>query len=245
MTIAHTIRLLARKVGVELNWYKPAQSQHARLFRLLAHHGIETVLDVGANNGGFGSSLREGGFAGDILSFEPLAEAHRELTARTAGDTRWHVAPRMALGADDGDIEINVAGNSTSSSILPMRELHAQAAPASRYTGVERVPLRRVDGLSHPVLARNSVMLLKIDAQGYEMPVLQGAASLLPRIHGIQLELSLAPLYESQTLYMEMMHWLTAHGFALWNVIPGFTDPTSGRMLQMDGIFFRTPANAE
>jgi len=240
MTILHAIRQLARKAGLEVNRYNPVQSQQARAIRLLAHHGVDTVLDVGANDGGYGRYLREGGYEGSILSFEPLGDAHRALMEAAADDARWHVATRMALGSGDGEVEINVAGNSTSSSILPMQELHAQAAPQSRYVGTEPVPLHRLDGISHPVIEKSQSLFLKIDTQGYELPVLQGADALLPRLQGVQLELSLAPLYEGQALYREIIDWLNARGFALWNVIPGFTDKDSGRMLQMDGVFFRS-----
>lgn len=239
MTIKHAIKQLALKFGVEMDRYTPERSQHARMFKLLSHHGIGTVIDVGANDGGFGRFLREGGFRGDILSFEPLEEAHRSLTATAAGDPAWHVAPRMALGASNDEIEINVAGNSTSSSILPMLGAHVEAAPQSRYVGSQRVALRRLDGVSHAAIEKGDSIFLKIDTQGYEMPVLQGASALLPRIRGVLLELSLTPLYEGQALYLDMINWMAAEGFELWNVIPGFVDPSSGRMLQMDGVFFR------
>lgn len=241
MTIKHAIKQLALKAGIEMERYIPERSQHARMFKLLSHHGIDTVIDVGANDGGFGRFLREGGYRGSILSFEPLEEAHRLLSAAASSDADWHVAPRMALGAEDKEIEINVAGNSTSSSILPMLSTHSEAAPQSTYIGSQRVPLRRLDGVNHAVLDHGGTILLKIDTQGYEMPVLQGAASLMPRIRGVLLELSMTPLYEGQTLYLEMINWMTKQGFELWNVIPGFVDPSSGRMLQMDGVFFRTP----
>lgn len=239
MTIAHRIRKLALKFGIELNHYDPAQSQDARMSRLLAHHGIDLVLDVGANTGGYGLSLRELGFCGDILSFEPLEQAHAALTQAATSDARWHIAPRMAVGAEDGEIVINVAGNSTSSSVLPMHDAHAQAAPQSRYVGSQRVPLRRLDAIEHAVLTPNRKTLLKIDTQGYEMPVLLGAMGLLPHIRGIQLELSTIPLYEGQALYREMIEWLAGQGFELWNLIPGFVDKSSGRLLQFDGVFFR------
>ena len=74
------------------------------------------------------------------------------------------------------------------------------------------------------------------------MPVLEGAQALLSRASGIQLELSLTPLYDGQVLFVEMIQWLRARGFELWNVIPGFVDPTTARMLQFDGVFFRVKA---
>lgn len=243
MTILHSIKELALKAGVEVSWYNPAQSDTARLFKLFESHRIDTIIDVGANDGGYGKKLRQGGYVGAVLSFEPLADAHAKLTQAAEGDAAWQVAPRMAIGASSGEIEINIAGNSTSSSILPMQTLHESAAPQSRYVGTERVPLNRLDEVVHPFIEQGNKLLLKIDTQGYEMPVLEGAIELLPRVSGIQLELSLVPLYEGQVLYKEMIDWLTAKGFDLWSVMPGFVDQGSGRMLQMDGVFFKTSHN--
>lgn len=242
MTILHSIKELALKAGVEVNWYNPAQSDIARLFRLLDFHKIDTIMDVGANDGGYGKLLRRGGYSGAILSFEPLSDAHAQLTQAAGSDAAWQVAPRMAIGSSSGEIEINIAGNSTSSSILPMQSLHETAAPQSRYVGTERVQLNRLDEIAHPLIERAKNLLLKIDTQGYEMPVLEGAQALMPRVQGIQLELSLVPLYEGQVLYKEIIDWLAEKGFELWSVMPGFVDQTSGRMLQMDGVFFRVQA---
>jgi hypothetical protein len=85
-------------------------------------------------------------------------------------------------------------------------------------------------------------LFLKIDVQGFEPQVLEGAARLLDRTQGVQLELSLAPLYEGQTLFLPLVDWLAKKGFELWALIPGFIDNKTGRMLQVDGIFFRPDA---
>jgi len=58
-------------------------------------------------------------------------------------------------------------------------------------------------------------------------------------ILGIQLEMSIEPLYNNEMPYLEMLGYLAGMGFTLASVEPGFGDPVSGRMLQMDGIFFR------
>jgi FkbM family methyltransferase len=239
VTLKHQIRRLALQFGLDVRRYNASESMQARLFRQIQHHDVDVVIDVGANDGGYGRFLREGGFAGDIVSFEPLAAAHAALTAAAARDERWHVAPRMALGAEAGEAEIHVAGNSASSSLLPMHDLHAGAAPESRYVGVERVAVQALDALAHPVIDGARRPLLKIDTQGFEMPVLRGAKAVLARATGVQLELSVAPLYEGQALYAEVMAFLDELGFELWSVMPGFVDPRSGRMLQFDGVFFR------
>jgi FkbM family methyltransferase len=239
MTIKHAFRLWARRAGVDIRRFNAIESTDARLVRQMEFHSVEFVLDVGANDGGYGRALRDAGYRGDILSFEPLTQAHAALQRITSGDPRWHVAARMALGAQDTEISINIAGNSVSSSILPMNHLHAQAAPQSRYQGQEPVPLRRLDGIDDPGLGRATSVMLKIDTQGYEMAVLRGAESTLPRIRGVQVELSTVALYQDQPVYDEVMTFLQSRGFVLWNVIPGFVDRQSGRMLQFDGVFYR------
>lgn len=239
MTLASRVRELALKFGVEAHWYNPLQSQSARLAKLLSKRNIELVLDVGANDGGYGRQLRKIGYDKDIISFEPLSDAHKLLIAGSGRDDRWYVAPQMAIGEFDGEITINKAGNSTSSSILVMESLHEDAAPQSKYIGAEKVPIHKLDTFTHPLLLSNSNILLKIDTQGYEMQVLEGAKNLLNRVSGVQIEMSLTPLYHDQKLYLDVIHFLTSVGFELWNVIPGFTDPRTGRMLQMDGVFFK------
>ena len=80
---------------------------------------------------------------------------------------------------------------------------------------------------------------IKIDVQGYEWEVLRGAEKLINELKGIQIELSLLPLYDGQKLYKEIMEYIYDCHFKLYMIYPGFTDQKNGRMLQMDGVFFR------
>jgi len=99
--------------------------------------------------------------------------------------------------------------------------------------------MRRLDDIDHPSLRRARRILLKVDTQGYEMNVLRGGEALVGRATGLQLELSTVELYSGQPLYREVIQWVELRGFAVWAFIPGFRDPATGRMLQMDGLFFR------
>lgn len=238
MTLLHSLRLLARRAGLDVSRFRPDASTTARLGALLAHHRIDLVIDVGASDGEFARELRLAGFRGPIVSFEPLRAAHRELTANAGGDPDWRVAPRMALGERDCEATIHVAANSRSSSLLPMLLSHVEAAPDSSTVATEAVPLRRLDGVDH-LFSGASRIYLKIDTQGYEAAVLAGAQGLLPRIAGIQVELSTVPLYEGQPLYGELLERLRGYGFELWGIAPGFFHPGHGRLLQFDGVFFR------
>jgi FkbM family methyltransferase len=239
MSVKSKVRLLARKFGIEINRYNTAQSKVARVGRQLMYHGVDCVLDVGANDGGYGRFIRSAGFNGNIVSFEPQAEAYEKLIAASYADPAWHIASRMALGDAESELEINVAGNSTSSSFLQMLPSHIESAPVSKFIGKEKVTVHRLDTLDVPAINAARRIYLKIDTQGYEMPVVLGTTGIMDKVVGIQLEMSVIPLYEGQALYQDLLAWLENAGFELWGVEPGFMNQTTGRMLQFDGIFFR------
>jgi len=236
--MSKNIRALLDSIGVRRR--KTAANRGVRqLLRGLERFEVDVVLDVGANVGQFAREIRAFGFAGRIVSFEPLADAHRRLCEAAAGDGAWQVHPRCAIGDRDGEVTINVSANSVSSSLLPITGAHVGAAGASAYVGRETVPLLRLDAMAAAYLAAARNPFLKIDTQGFEWQVLDGAQGSLPRLRGVLCELSLVELYEGQHLWLEVIDRLGSAGFTLWNLQPGFADPRDGRTLQIDAVFFR------
>ncbi len=238
-SVKEGIKQLLQAAGIEAHRFHPDTSPLARLMVALRHSHIDLVIDIGANEGQFADELRVGGYSGRIISFEPLTVAHRQLLQESNSDSAWHVHPRCALGDRIGEIELNISGNSVSSSILPMLTSHSSAAPESAYLGHESAPLITLDSVAPPYLEGAQAPFLKIDTQGYEWHVLDGALATLPKVRGIQMELSLVPLYEGQRLWRECIERLEAEGFVLWALQPAFVDPATGRILQWDGLFFR------
>ena len=146
----------------------------------------------------------------------------------------------MALGDTTGETEINISADSFSSSILPMLDSHLSAAPSSAYLHKEKVSIRRLDDVL-PLPAFPAKALLKLDVQGYELQVLTGApTNPLATPSPSQLEMSLLPLYQGETLMPEMSATMSQQGFQLWDLEPSFRDPATGRLLQVDGIFVRS-----
>ncbi|WP_430013158.1 FkbM family methyltransferase [Microcystis ichthyoblabe FBCC-A1114] len=238
--IKKTIKKLSRSLGIDLKRYNIQTSEAAKMQRLLAYHNIDLVFDVGSNIGQYAKLLRELGYSGRIVSFEPLSSAYSQLKAVSEKDPLWEIAPQAAIGNQEGEIIINIAGNSYSSSALPMLDAHLESAPESAYSGSETVKLSRLDTIAKDYIkSETKSIFLKIDVQGLEKQVLEGATAILPLVKGIKLELSLVPLYESQVLFKEMIHIVEKLGYELYGIEPGFTAEKTGRMLQMDGIFFK------
>jgi hypothetical protein len=103
----------------------------------------------------------------------------------------------------------------------------------------KRVRISTLDGIVRSALGAGVVPFLKIDTQGYEDKVLDGAPETLAKVCRVQLELSFVPLYDGQQLFDPLMERLRALGFRVWGIRPGFCDPASGRMLQVDAVLFR------
>jgi FkbM family methyltransferase len=209
-----------------------------RIAASLAFFDIDTVIDVGANVGQYGASLRASGFSGRIVSCEPLSDAVARLQRRAAKDPRW-TAIRTAVGAEPGTLEINVSANSYSSSVLPMTSAHTGAAPGSEYVGAEQVDVTTIAALVEAEGIDPARTWLKIDTQGYEAQVLAGAGALLGSFAAVQLELSFVPLYEGQELFDDVVARLTGAGLTMFGLDAGFSDPRTGRTLQCDGVFVR------
>jgi FkbM family methyltransferase len=234
------VRKLFHRAGYDFHRLIPGMNPMFQLQQGLERFGIDLVLDVGANANQFGEDLRSMGYRGRIVSFEPLTSAHAQLVQAAHGDQSWSVHSRCAVGDRDASVTINVAGNSVSSSLLPMTDAHESAARASAYVGAEQVSLVRLDSVVDVYLTDARTPFLKIDTQGFEWAVLDGAPMLLSRVRGVLCELSLVHLYEGQHLWLDVIHRLEAKGLRTWAVQPGFTDRRDGRTLQLDAIFFRT-----
>lgn len=244
MSTAGLFKRAARGLGLEVTRYAPDRSRSAQMSGLLGVLGVDLVLDVGANIGQYAGLVRNYGYSGRIVSFEPLSEAHAQLQLASAADPAWDVAERVALGTEERTIEINVSANSQSSSILEMSPEHLEAAPESRYVSRETVRMARLDEIARPFVGADSRVFLKIDTQGYEAEVLKGATALLPRIVGLQLELSFVELYQGEWSFQRMVDYLDTLGFELVALWPAFVDPHSFRTLQVDGVFARPATGA-
>jgi FkbM family methyltransferase len=231
------IRKAANLVGYDFVPYD-AYNVRWRLARLLTQHRITMVFDVGANLGHFAWDMRELGYHGRIISFEPLSDAFAQLRDAARGDDHWQVV-HIGLGDRDENREINIAGNSQSSSFLPMLDAHRNAAPDSAYSKMELASIRRLDAVFAEYCSPEDIVFLKIDTQGFEKFVLDGASGVLHAIPLIQLECSLVPLYEGSLLIEEMIAHMRGLGYVPVDSLPIFFDPDTGNMLQSDMVFAR------
>jgi FkbM family methyltransferase len=231
------LKKLFRAFGFELKRYSFDSSDELLLNHILKTFHIQTILDVGANEGQYALQTKEAGFAGVIYSFEPLSAPFKKLAERANGISNWKVINK-GIGSKDSEMTINVSENIVSSSIFEVEPTSVSANADTRIVRQEKIKITCIDTF----LANQTVteeLMLKLDVQGYEMEALKGAADNLSRFKIIQAELSLVPVYQNAPLYDDIIAFLKSEGFEMFTILPGFRDPATGRLLQADGVFVR------
>jgi FkbM family methyltransferase len=230
------VRTAAHALGLDV-----VRSAGSERVRLLRGAGVDLVLDVGANSGQYGEELRRAGYAGRIVAFEPLSAPFTELERRCGADRRWE-AVRVALGREAGRASIHVSRNSVSSSLLPILPRCVESAPEAAYEATEEVRVETLAWAVDRFRGDAARVFVKLDVQGYERAVLDGAGAALDQLAGIQLEGSLVPLYEGETLFCDLAQFLGSRGFVLMRLDPEFTDARTRQLLQVNGFFLRPTA---
>ncbi|MBI4543854.1 MAG: FkbM family methyltransferase [Gemmatimonadetes bacterium] len=238
--ITRLVKGAAERFGFFLDRYPPANSLERRLRAVLKGNEINCVLDVGAHCGEFGLKLRRLGYDGDIISFEPVPESFRELCRRCARDPRWH-ARQVALGATNGSVLINVMGGTNFSSILePTEYALTQFGDRAGVVRTTIVPMRRVEVILNECAARFDPLslFLKIDTQGYDFQVLEGAGSRIEAIQLLQIEISVKPLYKGVKGFLESIGYLNQLGFEISGFFPAVEDDRH-RVIEFDCLLQR------
>jgi FkbM family methyltransferase len=235
MKLKEIIKKSIQKTGLTIVRY-PTHDQKRRVLAY-QHFQIGTLLDVGANSGQYAGLMRELGYEGTIHSFEPTSNAFDLLRNKSKKDKNWHIH-KLAIGANTGEVEINISENSFSSSILEIEQSHVISAPQSRYINKETVSIETIDNL-FPVITKGArSIFLKIDTQGFESEVLKGAENNLHKIKCIQLEMSLVKLYKNEWLFEETLNYLKKRYFDIYTIEPEFYNTKTGQLLQVDAIFY-------
>jgi len=242
MTIKNFLKIkinqFLNKFGINLNRYNLNESFEFRFNYFLEKKEIDCVFDIGANTGQYSKFLRGIGYKKKIISFEPLSDAFNQLKKNSISDKSWKIY-NYGVGEKNEEININISENSYSSSILNMNKEHLYSAPDSRYIGKEKIKIVSVSDFIKEKNLNYKKIFLKMDVQGYEHKILDGIND-FKNIEGIQVEMSINSLYENQIIFEDLYKKIKKIGYELWDFQRGFSDENSGKILQLDGIFFKS-----
>ena len=216
---------------------KEAKQLKIRKWDFLKTIPINTIIDVGANEGQFADEILNIFPLAEIHSFEPLSDCFEKLTANFAGNKKVHTY-NFALGEQEGEISFSRSQASPSSSILKMGSLHKKLYPHTAGLIEEKVKIRRLDDVLGDVDLKKEV-LLKIDVQGAEEKVIRGAIDVLKQTNVVITEVSYATLYENQPLFSDIFVLLGKFDFIYAGNMEQFPSPLTGAPLFADAIFVK------
>ena len=215
------LRRLLRRVGVDVVRY-PASDQlwESWASKINSQASANVIFDVGANRGQTIKWFRPLFPSATIYAFEPLSSAFQDLQQLAERDKK--IFPHeFALGDKKGVATLYENSVDTTNSLLPNSERIAEFAPPHMVvpTGQVEVDVRRLDEFCSEQ-SIHVVDVLKVDAQGYERKILEGAGDMLQpsRIRAVYLELMFTPFYEGQCWGGELIELMRNRGYRLYGL---------------------------
>jgi len=226
-----TVKKFLRKLGYDVVKYHPCYDI------LLKKHAIDTVLDIGANNGQFAREINKKIPRAMIYSFEPLPDVFRDLQENCSSITNFK-AFNLALGERNENIVIHRSSFSPSSSLLKMSELHKRLYPKSSGAIQENVAMKKLDHVARKIELHKNI-LVKIDVQGFEDKVIAGGQDIISRAKLLLVETSFVTLYENQPLFDDIYTLVRNLGFTYAGSKERHYNKETGELIYEDSIFVK------
>ena len=208
MGIRGTLRQWADKAAHRyLFGYPPGVDFLYDLRQFLPAVALDTIFDVGANEGQSTASYLEHFPQARIFSFEPASATFRQLKERFSNLSNVHCM-QCALGAASGRALLQLSENSKLNKVV--------AASSGAPERSEEITIRTVDDVcgEHRIARIN---LLKIDTEGLDLEVLQGAGHMLGSmsVDFIRVEASMNPNNRLHVPLESFKQYLEAKGYLL------------------------------
>lgn len=137
-----------------------------------------------------------------------------------------------AAGASPGTITLNVHPDLAGSSIFTEAE-------DSDVNGVPRtVPVITLDRLCAEK-SLSGPYLIKVDVQGAELTVLNGASQILSETELVILEVSLFQFFVNEPQLYDVVSYMKERGFVVYDIFGNHNRPLDGALCQVDMVFVK------
>lgn len=233
-------RQLLRACGLEVRRIHPSggsgreRTSLAEMLRQIKQLGAAPayVVDVGAAYGSFTRECAAIFPDACYLLVEPLAEYRSSLAAlKCSMPTARYVC--AAASSRSGEIAINVHPDLLGSSLLREVERGTDVNGVPRY-----VRAVTVDRLIEETGAKGP-FFLKVDVQGAEVDVLQGAEALLKETEYVILEVSFFKFFEDGPEFSDIVAYMKTRGFVLYDITGLQYRPLDNALSQADVAFVK------
>lgn len=200
------------------------QSKIQDAFKSLQERGLG-IVDIGSR-GGLHPMFNEVASLVEAVGFEPDIEECARLNQQVLSGSVYRSLKLFPFGLGRKQVkqELHLCRSGGASSVYrPNRSLLDRFPDAGRFDVSEtrQIPVRDLDGFlqeSRESLPA-SIDFMKIDTQGSELDILEGAKeTLLGHVVAVEVEVEFAQLYESQPLFRDVDLFLSKCGFTLFKL---------------------------
>jgi FkbM family methyltransferase len=188
-----------------------------------------TVVDVGGGIGNTAKIFDQRLSPESLFIVEPIPENISKLKA--ISKCHWMIH-EGAAGNTPSTMSLHLAERITASSLLELNSTDSEYGNILKSSGSINVSVSPIDTLI-PSDAR--VAVLKMDVQGFELAVLEGAADTLKRTSLVVLEVNNHRGFRNAPEYYELDEFLRAQGFELIDILA--QNRQNGRLLDWDSIY--------
>jgi FkbM family methyltransferase len=214
------------------------EKQYQLWHPFLGHHNIQTVIDVGANDGQFAEMIHSHFPQSQIICFEPLETCESKLLPIISRFPKYKLF-KAAAGNEEGQVSFFESEFSPCSSLLPgsdnLGETYKEATNVKRLS----VPIVKIDNAVAEEKLQGEI-LIKFDVQGYEIPAIYGAIETLKQASVIVIETCFfRKLYQDQPLFRDIFLLLDSLGFYFAGNAEQHIRPSDNRIVEADAIFER------
>lgn len=234
------IKYLLRKSGKKIIPYDIYEDKLNQVRYLwLTSININTIFDIGASEGQFCRRIRKIFPDVRIYSFEALQQSYQQLITDFP-ENNLHKSFNVVLGNTDGETDFYQCNEVGSSSMLIMDELHKTAFPTTTENKLIRLKCERLDDfiLKNNLTFEKEIMI-KLDVQGAEKIVLEGAPKLLEKASVVYSEVNFNSLYKGDVLFNDLSDYLYKKEFRIKGIENITQSLVDGRFLQADVIFVK------
>lgn len=200
-------------------------------------YNIDLIIDIGANIGQSTLSFDMAFPRTKIVAFEPIPSCYQEIKLKTINKSNIEVY-NEGLGDSNGNLFFEENDFSPSSSFLTLSEKHIEAYPITKNSNKIEVKVSTLDSYAKEFEDNNNI-LLKIDVQGYEDKVLDGATEILKKTKVILIELSFDILYINQPTFDDIYKKLIDKGFVFNGILEQSFNLETGEPIQADCLFLK------
>lgn len=239
--ITSSLKFLIKKAGFEVARHSPLNDPWEAQRTLLNRANNPLIFDVGAHTGSTFKRYRTLFPQSVIHCFEPFPQSFKALTATAGSSSQGDSAflHRLALSDQAGEQDFHISReNPATSSLFPRstarRRYYSSQAELNETIRVETETLDHF--CEENALAK--INILKMDVQGSELRVLQGAANLLYRgaIDIIYTEVLFVPHYDNAPLFHSIALFLADYDYSLYGLY-NFELAANGQLRYGDAIF--------